>query len=290
MAQSANRLPVGLCWGTLFNASLPELIQEAGRHGFTTISPTPPTYRRALEQGITAKDLRAMLKDNGVRATVIDPLMAGLPGSPPPSEVPEQFRIGFMHDEAYCYEVAEALEAKVVNIAHFLGKKVPIAQLADAIGKISERAATRGLGISLEFIPDTGMPDLVTAAEIVRQVKANNLGVLLDTWHLSRSGGTLEQLAALPPGTINGFQLSDRIAPPPGTPYVPMSGRNFPGEGEMPLAEIVRLAQANRPGLTAEIEVFNAELRALSAADAAKMVSDKTRGWLTGKGAEIKWN
>jgi sugar phosphate isomerase/epimerase len=121
-------------------------------------------------------------------------------------------------------------------------------------------------------------------------VKANNLGVLLDTWHFSRSGSTLEQLAALPPGTINAFQLSDRTPPPPGTPYVPMSGRSFPGDGTMPLAEIIRLCHANKPGLTAEIEVFSAELRALSAADAATLVNDKTRGWLTGKGAEIRWS
>ena len=87
MAQSTKRLPVGLCWGTLIKASLPELIQEAGRNGFGTIAPTPPIYRRAREAGVTVKDLRAMLKDSGIRATVIDPLMAGLPGSPLPSEV-----------------------------------------------------------------------------------------------------------------------------------------------------------------------------------------------------------
>jgi sugar phosphate isomerase/epimerase len=289
MTRSPAQLPVGICWGTLINASLPELIEEAGRHGFGTLAVTPPGYRRARAAGLSVADLRAMLNDNGVHVAVIDPLMSGLPGSPKPDEVPEQFREGFLHDEAYGYEVAEALEAKILNIAHFLGRKVPIAELADAIGKISARAAQRGFGVSLEFIPDTGMPDLVTAAEIVRQVNAPNLGVLFDTWHFSRSGGTLEQLAALPRGAINAFQLSDRTPPPPGTPYVPMSGRSFPGEGEMPLAEIIRLARANRPTLSVEIEVFNAELRALPTPAAAKLLSDKTRGWLTGKGAEIRW-
>jgi len=67
-----------------------------------------------------------------------------------------------------------------------------------------------------------------------------------------------------------------------------MSGRSFPvAKARCRSPRSSRLAQANRPGLTAEIEVFNAELARAAAADAAKMVSDKTRGWLTGKGAAI---
>lgn len=224
-----NTLPVGLCWGTLINATLPELIEESGRHGFPTIAVTPPSYRRARDAGLGLQDLRSMLRDNGVRVTVIDPLLSGLPGSPQPADVPEPFRDGFLHDEAYCYDVAEAVGARIVNIAHFLGKKVPLPELCDAIGAIAGRAAKRSLGISLEFIPDTGMHDLVTAAEIVRQVKAPNLGVLLDTWHWSRSG------------------------------------------------------------LTAEIEVFSAELRAMSTPDAATKVADTTRTWLENQGRNIRW-
>lgn len=284
-----NGLPVGLCWGTLINASLPELIEHAGRQGFPTIAVTPPTYRKALAAGLSVRDLRTQLRDHGVRVTVIDPLLAGLPGSPAPADVPEQFREGFLHDEATCYEVAEGLGAPVVNIAHFLGKKVPISELADAIGAIAGRAAKRGLAISLEFIPDTGLPDLLTAAAIVNQVNAPNLGVLLDTWHWSRSGGTLDQIRDLPSGAINAFQLSDRNPPPPGAPYVPMSGRSFPGEGQLPLAEIVALALANRPGLTAEIEVFSAELRAMTTPEAAQKVGETTRAWLANRGKDIRW-
>jgi sugar phosphate isomerase/epimerase len=282
-------LPVGICWGTLLKATLPGLIREAGANGFGTIAVTPPSYRRAREAGVTARDLRAMLADHGVRVTVIDPLMSQLPGAPALADVPEQYREGFRHDEAYGYEVAEALDAKVLNIAHFLGRKVPLAEMADAVGAISERAAKRGFSVSLEFIPDTGLPDLVTTAEIVRMAGSPNLGVLLDTWHYARSGGTLEQLAALPPGTIKAFQLSDRVAPPPGTSYVPMSGRSFPGEGELPLAEIIRLAVANNSALTAELEIFSAALAAMPPDEAAREVANRTRAWLEGKAKHVRW-
>lgn len=286
---TVNKLPVGLCWGTLIQASLPELILEAGRNGFGTIAVTPPSFRRCLEAGTTVAELRAMLADNGVRVAVIDPLMSGLPGSPRPEDVAENMRVGFLHDEAYCYVVAEALGARVINIAHFLGKPVPLPELAGAIAAICLRAASRGLSVSLEFIPGTGMPDLVTANQLVELAGEPNLGVLFDTWHYARSGGTLEQLRALPPGRINALQISDRIAPPPGAAYVPMSGRLFPGEGEQALDEILQLAFANNPSISAEMEVFSADLAAMPVAAAASRAADAARSWLAGKGASIRW-
>jgi sugar phosphate isomerase/epimerase len=284
-----NKLPLGICWGTLIKASLPELIAEAGRNGFGTIAVTPPSFRRCLEAGTTVAELRTMLADHGVRVTVIDPLLAGLPGSPRPEDVPENLRDGFLHDEAYCYVVAEALGAKVVNVAHFLGKAVPLPELAGAIKAMGRRAAAHGLQISLEFIPGTGMPDLVTANEIVELAGEPNLGVLFDTWHFVRSGSTLEQLRALPPGRINALQISDRIPPPPGAAYVPMSGRLFPGEGEQPLDEILKLVFANNASITAEIEVFSADLSAMPVAAAAEHAAQAIRTWLAGKGASIEW-
>lgn len=283
------KLPLGICWGTLIKASLPELIHEAGRNGFGTIAVTPPSYRRCLDSGTSAADLRRMLADNGVRVTVIDPLLAGLPGSPRPEDVPDNLRDGFLHDEDYCYEVAEALGAKVINLAHFLGKSVPLPDMAGAIAAISRRAAQHGLAVSLEFIPGTGMPDLVTANELVELAGESNLGVLFDTWHFVRSGGTLQQLRALPPGRINAVQISDRIPPPPGAAYVPMSGRLFPGEGEQPLDEILKGVFANNASVTVEMEVFSADLAAMPVAAAAERAAEAARWWLAGKGASIRW-
>jgi sugar phosphate isomerase/epimerase len=285
---NAKQLPVGLCWGTSMNATLPELIDTAGRHGFGTLAITPPSYRKWRAKG--GERMAELLKAAGTRVTVIDPLMAGLPGAPRAADVPEQFREGFLHDEAYCYEVALASGATIVNIAHFLGAKdTPVAQLAEGVGKITERAARQGLKIALEFIPDTGMPDLLTARAIYEMVKLPTLGIMLDSWHLLRSGGTVEQVKALPPGAIIAAQLSDRIPPKPGAAYVPMAGRSFPGEGEAPIVDIMNAALANNPAITVELEVFNAEQRALAAEPAAARAEQATRAWLEGKGRGVRW-
>jgi sugar phosphate isomerase/epimerase len=104
-----------------------------------------------------------------------------------------------------------------------------------------------------------------------------NAKILVDTWHLARSGGTVADLLALPPGCVGGAQLSDRIAPPPGEPYVPMTGRSIPGDGELPLVDIVRALHANQPGLDICMEVFSAEIEAMSHAEAAQRMAEAAR-------------
>jgi len=288
-SNAAAPLPVGLCWGNAWNATLPELIDTAGKHGFGTLAITPPAYRRWRERGGTEAQLRDMLAAAGTRVAVIDPLMRGLPGMPAPEEVPEHFRDGFHHDEAYCYEVAIASGAHIINIAHFLGKVTPLPELAEAFGRIAERAARHGLAVSLEFIPDTGMPDLLTAKALVEMVKLPNLGIMLDTWHLLRSGGTVEQIRSLAPGAIIAAQLSDRTPPPPGTAYVAMQGRSLPGEGQAPLADILNAVFANNPHISVELEVFNAELRAMTADQSGERSASATRKWLEGGGKAVRW-
>jgi sugar phosphate isomerase/epimerase len=272
-------LTVGLCWGTLQKASLPELIEAAGRHGFPTLSVRPAGYLAALDEGHSDKSLRRLLADAGVRVRVVDAISQGLPGMPAPDETAPAFRRVAPPDEEGCLRAAEALEAPIVNIAHFQGRPVPLEVMAEAVGKIAQRAGARGLLVTLEFIPDSGLPDISFAHRVAQASGAANCMVLLDVWHLARSGGTVEDVRRLPPGAIGALQLSDRTPPPPGTPYVPMSGRDLPGEGQLPLGELVRAALANRSGLTAEIEVFNDELRGLPVDDAAARIARAVATW-----------
>ena len=58
-----------------------------------------------------------------------------------------------------------------------------------------------------------------------------------------------------------------------------MSGRDLPGEGELPLHAIARAALANNPALTAEIEVFNDELRELALDAAVARVARAIAAW-----------
>jgi sugar phosphate isomerase/epimerase len=182
-------------------------------------------------------------------------------------------------DIAGCLEVAEALAAPIINVSHYGAAPAPLAETADAIGAACLLAARSGMTIVLEFVPNSGDPDLGFAKSIAEACGEPNCKIHLDTWHLARSGGTLADIRALPPGAIGAFQLSDRVAPPPGAVYVPMTGRLLPGEGELPLNEIVAAALANSPDITLEVEVFSEELAALSADGAAQRTAAAVRAW-----------
>ena len=249
---------------TVRQASLPELIEVTAASGFTALTTTPWLYAQA---GVADPELRRRLEDAAVRVSYIDGLITALPGAPG--------RPGAA-SETECYRVAEVLGAGAVNIVHIGGRPTPLAELAEALAQVCARAAARGLDIVVEFVPETGIPDLRTALELVRTVGADNLGIVLDTWHLARSGGGTHDVAEAAPW-IKALQVSDRRAQQDLEPYVPMSGRHLPGEGELPLVDMVEAVRERSPLVPVGIEVISDEMRALPARAAAQKAAASLR-------------
>jgi len=264
---------IALCWGTLIGAPLETLVDAAGRNELAAITLTSGMYDASRARGASDPALRRRLADRGVRVHAIDPLIGVLPGTPRPDEVPAEHRSYFEFTEEDCYRAAHALQAETINLAHFGGKPVSEAAFVECVGQVARRAQREGVRLTLEFLPESAIPDLATARRIVEAIGAPNLGVMLDTWHFARTGGTVAELAALPPGVISGLQISDRRAPPPGTAYTPMFGRLLPGEGELPLPEILRVLLARDPSLIVGVEVFSEELQKLPADEVARRVA-----------------
>lgn len=275
---------VGLGCATLFAAGLVDMIELAARHGFPTITARPAGFLEAIERGESEQGLKRRLGDAGVAVRVIDGLARALPGKwlldpddPALSHLPRE--VFHPPSEETCLRAAEVLEAPLLTIAHFGQQPVPADEMVDAVGEVCRRAGMRGIGIALEFVPGTGLPDLATTDRIAHSCGEPNCGILLDPWHWSRSEGTLEDLRALSPGAITSMQLCDRIPEPAGTPYTPMAGRHLPGEGTLPLFELVEAAMANSPGITIDAEIINAELNAMSLDDAAASVATAIAKW-----------
>lgn len=265
MRSAWQRVPVrdriGLWWGTVEGAGLRELVDAAAWAGFTDISITPAMYATARHDGWSDADLRAELDDRGVSVAVVDPLIRGLPGIPPPDAVGSRFRSTFEYGEEDCYRAAEALGASAVNVAHFLGAATSVQELVDAIGAITARASARGLRTLVEFMPDGSIPDLATAAAIVAGVADDHCSLMLDTWHHWRCGGGVDELRALPPRTIGAVQLADALDDVRGSwASPPTRDRLLPGEGVLPLREIVEVAEANRGDVLVGVEVFSRAL------------------------------
>ena len=280
MPQTDELPPIALCWGTVIGTPLEGLIEAAGSAGLEAITLTAGMYEAARAAGRSDAQLRRLLADNGVTVHAIDPLIGVLPGTPRPEDVPAENRAYFEFTEERCYRAAEALEGETVNLAHFGGGTVTEQAFLDCLGPVAERAARRGVRLTLEFLPESSIPDFATARRIVAGVGAANLGMMLDTWHFARTQGQPAQLASAPPGLISGLQISDRREPPAGTPYTPMGGRLLPGEGELPLVPLLKGLLGREPALTVGVEVFSDELRRLAPKEVAARVAASTRGVL----------
>jgi sugar phosphate isomerase/epimerase len=271
---------IALCWGTAIGTPLEALIEAAAGAGLGAITLTAGMYEASRAAGRSDAQLRRLLSEAGVKVHAIDPLISVLPGTPRPADVPPENRAYFEFTEERCYAAAEALEAETINLAHFGGGEVREAQFVECLIPLARRARSHGLRLTLEFLPESAIPDLATAQRIVAAVDAPSLRLMLDTWHLARSGGTLAQLAAVPKGLIGALQISDRREPPAGTTYTPMGGRLLPGEGELALVALLRTLLTREPELTVGVEVFSDELRCLPAGEIAARVAASTRAVL----------
>ena len=80
---------------------------------------------------------------------------------------------------------------------------------------------------------------------------------MLDTWHLFRTGGRPDDVRELAAGIVGGLQVSDAGADLFGVgTEAHANDRLLPGEGAVPLAEILAVVLRDHPGLDTGIEVF----------------------------------
>jgi sugar phosphate isomerase/epimerase len=113
----------------------------------------------------------------------------------------------------------------------------------DQFGILIEMAAARGVVTTLEFAPSLAIKDMNGAMEAVRHVgRPNDFKLLIDTMHFVRSGSKISDLAQLDPTVIGYVHLSDNTLQQRGDTYREDSqDRLPPGEGELPLREIIEL-------------------------------------------------
>jgi sugar phosphate isomerase/epimerase len=114
-------------------------------------------------------------------------------------------------------------------------------RMRDQCAILAELAAERGMKASIELVPGSSAGTLAEALAVVRHVNRPNFGLLLDSMHVFRSGGTLEELRALDPAVIFYAQLCDVPLPAREPDYMreAMFNRLAPGQGELPLAGFV---------------------------------------------------
>jgi sugar phosphate isomerase/epimerase len=116
---------------------------------------------------------------------------------------------------------------------------------------LCERAQPYGLQVCLEFAIYTGVKTLADAARLVKASGCSNASVLIDALHFSRSGGTPSDIAGIDASLFKYAQICDAVATIPSEPgdliREARTGRLLPGEGALPLRDLVAALPATIP-------------------------------------------
>lgn len=109
---------------------------------------------------------------------------------------------------------------------------------------LCEHAAKAGLTAVLEFLPITEIKSLDDALDVITDVAHPSSGILVDTLHLIRSGGSAEALAKADPSLFPYCQIADAVATLPEMTHEAIlaeavDGRFLPGEGALPLRDMM---------------------------------------------------
>lgn len=269
---------LGLCCGSVVQADFRGLAEAASSAGFRTITMWPTLFNGALESGLSEHDLQMILSDNNLSITELDPFCSWLPIDPENAGLAGDFAV-FTEDDFY--RIADTLGATTLNVIQATDDPFSNQEVIDHLSGLCERAAKRDLTVTIEFLPWSPVGNLQTALDLVKATGQSNCGVNIDIWHHFRSGGTVEQLAAVDAKWIGAMQFND-VADQPWDDIVAetSTGRLMPGQGSTDSVAVIKALWNAGVRVPLSVEVFNMELMGLPANEAAGLIGDSMRAVL----------
>ena len=275
---SAREETLILCNATLVGGAmeiaadqLKQIVQATAGAGFSGVSLWAFHHLAAVGDGMTDDAVQALHSDAGLSVPVVEALLGWESGDTAAID-------------AQCtgtLDIATRYGAKTVA-GVVLGPSLDSFDAAvSGFAYLGERAAERGLGICVEWLPWTGLPDLKSAWKLVQDTGLDNAGLVVDTWHWLRQPGgpDLETLRQVPGDRIHVVQLDDAPSKPAGDDSMAesMTARLLPGEGDVDYAPLFAVLDEIGADPIWAPEVFNTELLALGPDEMAKRIGAATR-------------
>ncbi|MET8727925.1 sugar phosphate isomerase/epimerase family protein [Streptomyces parvus] len=152
-------------------------------------------------------------------------------------------------------------------------------RVAEALAELAPYAATRGVRLAIEPLHPMYASDrcvvstLAQALDLAERFPAEQVGVVVDTYHLWWDDRAPEQIArAGAGGRIHSFQLADWITP---LPAGVLLGRGQLGDGSVDFRAFRRDVEAAGFDGPIEVEIFNEALWARDGAEVLAEVAER---------------
>jgi 2-keto-myo-inositol isomerase len=141
---------------------------------------------------------------------------------------------------------------------------------------MSEVAAPYGVNLAFEFLgfPWCSVQTVTQAWEIVRATDRANVGMVVDTCHFYAGGSTFECILDIDVRKLAVFHINDVESMP--KEKITDANRLFPGDGVIPLKEIIRAVRGIGYDGVVSVEIFRPEYWQRDPLSVAREAKEKT--------------
>ncbi len=251
--------------------SFEDQLEAAAFARFDRLCIGPLTYQDLRTRGKSPAAIVRMARKHGVALGHYDGFSDWAPIRYGP-DLPDAARDIFDVSTDDCLRICNELGLNAIcAVGAFQRGQVETSALIEGFAEFCDRAAESGLRVDLEFVPMWGVATLEDAWTIVRESGAENAGILLDMWHFFRGEPDMELLRKLPEGSITAVQLTDAAAALEGNDLFEdcLHYRRLPGQGELPVQEVMEILRDKGGVQSVGPEVFADELDRLDSREAA---------------------
>ncbi len=173
----------------------------------------------------TTNEVRRRLDDTGIVALDVEPII--------PAD-------GSDDHAARLVEAAARLGARFVL---FTSRLKDHGATAARYAEVCAMAEPHGITVVCEFLPIFPLSSISIADQVVSGVRSSNTGILVDNLHLSRSGGSVDDVRRLGPERFPYLQIADAPNERPADMGAlfdeALNGRLLPGDGDLPIADLL---------------------------------------------------
>ena len=248
-------MQLGFNGATTQTADLATDIHVAGQAGYDVIELRDGKLDQFLAQG-SLDDVRRMVREANVAAWTINAIdRVGVDGA-----------VGTARAVARCRELsryAQAIECPWVLVVPGPTDGRTDAQVTSdtvaTLREMADAAAEFGISVAFEFMgfPWAAVRDVAGAWAVVQETNRPNVGIIVDTAHFYAGGSTLESIKQVDPKRLVVLHINDVENVP--KPDITDGHRLYPGEGVIPLQDILGAVRATGWDGVVSVELFREE-------------------------------
>ncbi len=207
------------------------------------------------------KDVRRMAADLGLEIVALQPLRDF-------EAMPEPIRERNFERAARKLELMHELGSRLLCVCSNVSTETidDAARAAADLAELADLARQHGMRIGYEALAwGRHVKDWTAAWEILRAADRDNLGIVLDSFHICARGNPIEPIADLPAERIALVQVADAPALVMDPLSLSRHYRCYPGQGEFPIIDFLDAATRAGYGGPLSLEIFNDQFRGGSA-------------------------